>query len=203
MSYNVINLIYWKNVWVMIKSVTHFYEHFDYNQKLHKQHFRILTYNYDDYLESYLDNLPLPYNELYDSNCVVDSRLSIYYVHGFLPNVRYKTHMLERHQQSVYLTEANYNELYNHPYSWQISSQLSFFRENTCLFIGCSLADPNIRRLLEMTKKENRTHFAILTRDKIAVKDLVRASNHFARLGIEVFWDDDFLDIRRQLGELY
>jgi len=169
----------------------------------HKQHFRILTYNYDDYLESYLYNLNLPYNELYDSNCIVNNCLSIYHVHGFLPNVKYKTHMLERHQQSVYLTEANYNELYNYPYSWQISSQLSFFRENICLFIGCSLADPNIRRLLEMTKKENRTHFAILTKDKMTVKDLVRASNHFARLGIEVIWVNDFSDIQRQLKELY
>jgi hypothetical protein len=169
----------------------------------HKQHFRVLTYNYDDYLESYLENLKLPFNDLYDSNCIVNNNLSIYHVHGFLPNVKYKTHMLERHQQSIYLTEANYNELYNHPYSWQISSQLSFFRENTCLFIGCSLADPNIRRLLEMTKKENRTHFAILTKDKITIKDLVRASNHFARLGVEVIWVNDFLDIRRQLKELY
>jgi len=169
----------------------------------HKQHFRVLTYNYDDYLESYLDNLFLSYNELYDSNCKVNNCLSIYHVHGFLPNVKYKSHMLDRHQQSVYLTEANYNELYNHPYSWQISSQLSFFRENTCLFIGCSLADPNIRRLLEMTKKENRTHFAILTKDKMTIKDLVRAADHFARLGIEVIWVDDFLDIRQILRGLY
>lgn len=169
----------------------------------HKQHFRILTYNYDNYLEFYLDNLHLPYNELYDSKCIVNNCLSIYHVHGYLPNVKYKTHMLERHKQSVCLTEADYNELYNYPYSWQISSQLSFFRENTCLFIGCSLADPNIRRLLEMTKKESRLHFAILTKDEISIKDLVRASNHFARLGIEVIWVNDFIDICRQLKKLY
>ena len=111
--------------------------------------------------------------------------------------------MLEQHQKSIYLTEENYNALYNNPYSWQISSQLSFFRENTCLFVGCSLADPNIRRLLEMTKRGNRSHFAILTKDKMKANDLIRASNHFARLGIEVIWVEDFTDINRKLREMY
>lgn len=164
-----------------------------------KSHFRVLTYNFDNYLELYLDNLYVPYNTLYDSNCDINSKLSIYHVHGYLPRVKYKSYMQDRHRKSVYLTEENYNELYNHPYSWQISSQLSFFRENICLFVGCSLADPNIRRLLEMTKKENRTHYAILTKDMMTVNDLVKASNHFARIGIEVVWVKDFSDITNTL----
>ena len=110
--------------------------------------------------------------------------------------------MQQRHMRSIYLTEEDYNELYNHPYSWQISSQLSFFRENTCLFVGCSLADPNIRRLLEMTKQENRIHYAILTRDSLSLNDLMVASNHFARLGIEVIWVKDFRDIYQTLNLL-
>jgi len=101
--------------------------------------------------------------------------------------------------KSVYLTEENYNELYNQPYSWQISSQLSFFRENICLFVGCSLADPNIRRLLEMTKKEKKTHFAILTKDAMTARDLTIAANHFSRIGIEVIWVNDFSDITKTL----
>lgn len=160
-----------------------------------KRHFRVLTYNFDEYLEKYLDDISVTYNSLFDSKCSVDDRTSIYHVHGFLPKVDYKSHMQQRHMRSIYLTEEDYNELYNHPYSWQISSQLSFFRENTCLFVGCSLADPNIRRLLEMTKQENRIHYAILTRDSLSLNDLMVASNHFARLGIEVIWVKDFKDI--------
>lgn len=167
-----------------------------------KRHFRVLTYNFDEYLEKYLDDISVTYNSLFDSKCSVDDRTSIYHVHGFLPEVDYKSHMQQRHMRSIYLTEEDYDELYNHPYSWQISSQLSFFRENTCLFVGCSLADPNIRRLLEMTKQENRIHYAILTRDSLSLNDLMVASNHFARLGIEVIWVKDFRDIYQTLNLL-
>ncbi len=168
-----------------------------------KAHFRVLTYNYDNYLESYLDNIHVPYNTLYDSESDVNERISIYHVHGYLPEVKFKTHIQPGYRKSIYLTEEDYNELYNHPYSWQISSQLSFFRENTCLFVGCSLADPNIRRLLEMTKKENRIHYAILTMDGMTTNDLVKASNHFARIGIEVIWARDYKDVSKKLEQLY
>lgn len=170
---------------------------------LTKSHFRILTYNYDNYLESYLDSLYVGFNTLYDSKCDINNQLSIYHVHGYLPEVKFKSYIEKRHQKSIYLTEENYNELYNHPYSWQISSQLSFFRENVCLFVGCSLADPNIRRLLEMTKKENRTHYAIMTKDKMTMNDLVKASNHFARIGIEVIWVNSYKEISDNLQLLY
>lgn len=168
-----------------------------------KKHFRILTYNYDDYLEEYLDHLGVIYNSLFDCNSTVDSRLSIYHLHGFLPRLRSKSYITERFKKSITLTEGDYNSLYNDPYSWQIASQLSFFRENICLFVGCSLSDPNIRRLLEMSGKEQRKHYAILEKDKMQPKDLLRASNHFARLGVEIIWIEDNTELPGQLKNLY
>ena len=164
-----------------------------------KKHFRVLTYNFDEYLEKYLEDQGVSYNTLYDSDCSVNDKLCIYHVHGFMPNVKAKSYLNPKYLRSIYLTEENYNELYNQPYSWQISSQLSFFRENVCLFVGCSLADPNIRRLLEMTKKENKTHFAVLTKGSMTATDLTVAANHFSRIGIEVIWVNDFPDIAKTL----
>ncbi len=71
------------------------------------------------------------------------------------------------------------------------------------MFVGCSLADPNIRRLLEMTKKENRTHYAILNKDDLTLNDLVKATNHFARIGIEVIWVSNYAEISEKLKMLY
>lgn len=170
---------------------------------LNKKHFRILTYNFDDYLEQFLTNNKMNFNVLYSEKGNVTEQLSIYHVHGYLPKVNYKTHMNLEHGKSIYLTEENYNELYNQPYSWQISSQLSFFRENICLFVGCSLSDPNIRRLLELTRKTNKKHYAILAKGGMSIKDLSVASNHFARLGIEIIWVDSFEDIIPVLRKLY
>ena len=169
---------------------------------LSKKHFRVLTYNFDEYLEKYLAHIGIKYNVLYNDACAVNECLSIYHVHGFLPKVSAKSHLQPQYTRSIFLTEENYNQLYNHPYSWQIASQLSFFRENTCLFVGCSLSDPNIRRLLELTKKEKRIHFAILTKDKMTNTDIAVASNHFARLGIEVIWVDSHAEITSVLRGL-
>lgn len=168
-------------------------------QCVSKAHFRIITYNYDNYLESYMKDIGITANSLFDSHSGINDQLSVYHVHGYLPEVKFKTHIRAEHQKSIYLTEEDYNSLYNNPYSWQISSQLSFFRENTCLFVGCSLADPNIRRLLEMTGKEGRIHYAILTRDNMNTKDLITASNHFHRMGIEVIWVNNYEEITQKL----
>lgn len=168
-----------------------------------KKRFRILTYNFDDYLERHLNTQGIKYNTLFNEKGTIDDLISIYHVHGFLPQVTAKSHIQGIHSSSIFLTEENYNDLYNKPYSWQISSQLSFFRENQCLFVGCSLSDPNIRRLLEITRETQQKHFAILVKDNMDTHDLLVASNHFARLNIEVIWANDFPDISKILHRLY
>lgn len=168
-----------------------------------KKRFRVLTYNFDDYLERHLTAQGIKYNTLFNERGAINEFISIYHVHGFLPEVKAKSHIQSAHSKSIFLTEENYNDLYNKPYSWQISSQLSFFRENQCLFIGCSLSDPNIRRLLEITRETPSKHFAILVKDKMDTHDLLVASNHFARLNIEVIWANDFSDISTLLHRLY
>ena len=172
-------------------------------ENIHKKQFRVLTYNFDNYLEQHLSASGVDYNVLFDGTGTINEKLSIYHVHGFLPKVSYKKYMEQNHMKSIYLTEENYNELYNQPYSWQISSQLSFFRENVCMFVGCSLSDPNIRRLLELTRTKHRKHFAILVKDGMNSKDLTIASKHFARLGVEIIWVEDFDDITRVLSQLH
>lgn len=168
-----------------------------------KKRFRILTYNFDNYLERHLEMHGIKYNILFNEKGSINDLISIYHVHGFLPEVKAKSHIQDIHSKSIFLTEENYNDLYNKPYSWQISSQLSFYRENQCLFVGCSLSDPNIRRLLEITRETQRKHFAILPKDNMDTHDLLVASNHFARLNIEVIWANDFPDISKILHQLY
>lgn len=167
------------------------------------KNFRILTYNYDDYLEKYLDRLKVNYNSLYVGNCKINRKVSIYHVHGFLPKLHYKTYLSSINKKSIYLTEEDYNDLYNNPYSWQISSQLSFFRENICLFIGCSLTDPNIRRLLEIAKKDDYLyHYAFFSKDDMIQNDLLKISYHFYRLGIHIIWIDDYDQLPKILEQI-
>lgn len=172
-------------------------------RSIKKRNFRIMTYNFDEYLETYLFNEGIRYNTLFDSECELNQYVSIYHVHGFLPQSSAKSNLEKRCMDSIYLTEESYNKLYNHPYSWQIATQLSFFRENICLFIGCGLTDPNIRRLLEIAHNKNKSHYAILKKDSNSKKDLAVITKHFSRMGVEIIWIDDFKEIKDILDMLH
>ena len=165
------------------------------------RNFRILTYNYDDFLEKSLDNAGLQYSVIFNQDCTPSNKVPIYHAHGFFPQVKDKKDMQETHYRSIVLTESNYNDLYNHPYDWTISCQLSFFRENTCLFVGSSISDPNIRRLLQITKTA-KVHYAIMAKRGMSIRDLTVISNHFLKLGVEIIWVDDFPDIITVLEKL-
>lgn len=181
--------------------------------------FRILTYNYDDFLERYLDDQNIDYcslfsvkehyvggtrsTDLYNMEGDVNENLLVYHVHGFLPKVKYKKDVQKVHERSICLTEADYHLLYNQPYSWPIVSQLSFFRENICLFIGCSLKDPNIRRLLEITASIPPKHFAVLTKENLTLKDQAQVTAHFFRIGVNIIWVDKYSDIPVLLKHIY
>ena len=56
------------------------------------KNFKVITYNYDNYLENYLDYLNVKYNTIFDSECLITENLSIYHIHGYLPKVKFKTH---------------------------------------------------------------------------------------------------------------
>ena len=89
----------------------------------------------------------------------------MYHVHGYLPS----NFLEESKEPNLIFTEEDYHRVYRDSYSWSNLAQLSALRENTCLFIGCSLTDPNLRRLLDVAARngENPRHYAFLKKNKI------------------------------------
>jgi len=112
----------------------------------------IITYNFDDILEYKLDKtgMDIPYKSVYGIGLEIKSEeLPIFHVHGFLPEKK-KLNELNK----ITFGENNYHQQYSDIYSWNNIVQINKFRENTCLFIGSSLTDPNIRRLLDIALKQ-------------------------------------------------
>lgn len=112
----------------------------------------IITYNFDDILEYKLDNVDveIPYKSVYGLGLEIKNReLPIYHVHGYLPSKKALTE-----SNKITFGESNYHQQYSDLYSWNNMVQINKFRDNTCLFIGSSLSDPNIRRLLDIALKQ-------------------------------------------------
>jgi len=125
----------------------------------------IITYNYDDVIETKLNEkgVDIPFQSVYGQGINPDNKsLPIYHVHGYLPQKgRINTH------NSITLGEFVYHEQYNNTYSWNNIVQINKFRDKVCLFIGISLSDPNIRRLLDIAnsqKTKKKYHYILKIR---------------------------------------
>lgn len=172
------------------------------NKNKERKNFKVITYNYDDYLEFFINNIleeeyRFKYHSLFNGEMRLQNSLPIYHVHGFMPYQKYKTKIADKYMKSIVLTEKDYNELYNDSYRWEINVQLLTYRENICVFVGSSLTDPNIRRLIRIakdsTKDDYRTHYALIRQDnEISQKDYAVIEKHFNKIGVKIIWTKDY-----------
>ncbi len=125
----------------------------------------VVTYNFDDVFEKVLTEKGIDCVSIYrEPDIPSQDELGIYHVHGFLP---YEIEDDEKLSQSLLVfSEEGYHSLLLNPYSWQNIIQLNFLRESTCVMVGLSLNDPNLRRLLAISasNSEYPRHFVILPR---------------------------------------
>jgi len=120
----------------------------------------IITYNYDDIIENILSRYDIPYKVIYSQGMHAEPHhLPIYHVHGFLPR---QDSLDERNK--IILSEEVYHQQYQAVYSWNNLVQINKFTDYTCLFIGTSFTDPNLRRVLDISKGQRtrkETHYII------------------------------------------
>lgn len=127
----------------------------------------IISYNFDDILEQRLSKVgvQIPHKPIYGIGMNPDGQLPIYHVHGFLQQ---KGKLSDQNQ--ITFGESIYHKQYIDIYSWNNIVQINKFRDSNCIFIGSSLTDPNIRRLLDIAKKQKgekeENHFIFKMRHK-------------------------------------
>lgn len=168
----------------------------------------VVTFNFDTLLEDELSKRALPHASIFQEGQEASpSELPIYHVHGFLPKTDPVT---PQHVDALVFSEDAYHTQFADPYSWNNVVQLNLLRSHVCLFVGLSMSDPNLRRLLEITvtKKPATKHYTIL-KDRWSEKagelggsaatipNVFRAleEQSLARLGVSVIWVTEYDEI--------
>ncbi|MDH2421247.1 SIR2 family protein [Cobetia amphilecti] len=125
----------------------------------------IVTYNFDDLLERQLEKSKIDYKCIF-SEGVINSpdELPVYHVHGFLPKEKDSFDSIGR--STLVFSEEGYHYIYTNAYHWTNLVQLNSLRDSSCLMIGLSMTDPNLRRLLDISARSTETikHYAFLRR---------------------------------------
>lgn len=152
----------------------------------------IITYNYDTLIEENLNKKEIKNYSVYKYNRSDNSVLPVYHVHGIIFRKN-----SENVPENIVLSEEDYHEKYSQVFDWSNVEQLHALTRNTCLFIGLSMKDPNLRRLLEIAKKgygKALRHYVFLERDSFyenkekSEQDFLTRENILADLGLNVIW---------------
>jgi SIR2-like domain len=120
---------------------------------------RVLCSNYDDVLEEAYRTRGIKCRSLKpdDSLPLNDNEVFVLHPHGFLPR---NVPLLD---DPIIVSEDDYHDLYARPYSWANMIQLNLLLSFNILFVGCSLTDPNLRRLLDLSRKIcPNQHYALM-----------------------------------------
>ena len=182
----------------------------------------IVTLNVDSVLQAYayaryrtrlLRTVGRPSTETYPD------KINIYHMHGYLRFGKGMGDLAKEAPDALVFTEQEYFDFFNRPNSLFNYTFLYLLREYSCLFVGLSMQDDNIRRLLYYSaternqglrqqgkspadRKKALRHFAILRRFQTpAICDQVEES--LSHLGTRVLWVAEYSEIPDHLAAIY
>lgn len=179
----------------------------------------IITFNFDDLIEVKLSKDKIDFKTIFtEGERYREEEIPIYHPHGFLPRSKNLTS-----KNDVVFSEDAYHSQFIDPFSWSNLVQLNHLNNSTCLFIGISLTDPNMRRLLDVSIRKNgkgeKNHYIIKKRytidelypesesiklkDKKVIPVIESIEEQDANnLGFNVIWINQFKEIPEILNEI-
>ena len=173
----------------------------------------IVNYNFDDLVDEKLREQNVRCKTLRSGrDRVPPGVLPCYHVHGVLPLSAFSHFRPSLGANAVgnfVFSEDEYHEEYSDAYRWSNMTQMSFLGRHTGLFVGLSMEDPNIRRLVDVTHRQypEVPNYAILTRKralknardnkKTVLRNLFEEveGSSFGKIGVRAIWADNFSDV--------
>lgn len=155
---------------------------------------QIITFNFDTLLENKIKKKGGKCMSIFGKEIVGKGIIPIYHVHGIIKS---KPDPNEDNPKNIWLrpvlSEEEYHKLYGHFHSWSNSVTLNALDNSICILIGLSLTDPNLRRLLDISKEDKaktKTHFVFMGRNnKLDKNNYYEIQEDILNsLGLEVIW---------------
>jgi hypothetical protein len=169
----------------------------------------IVTFNFDCLVEENLSLASISNKAICSEAINHDpNELPIYHVHGYLP----RSGDIADETELVFSEDA-YHSQFIDSFSWSNLIQLNKLTQNTCLFVGISLTDPNMRRLLDVAWRKNpgKSLGHYITRRLPKSSDGADVLDEVSRLleeqdanalGLNVIWMDDYDELPAILNEI-
>lgn len=178
-------------------------------QRVGKSLDSIITFNYDSLIEENLERNKIEHKVIYKEGVRnTPQEIPIYHVHGYLPRIGEFTE-----DNGIVFSEESYHSQFIDPFNWSNLILLNKLSQNTCLFIGFSMTDPNLRRLLDVANRKNPSkslnHYIInpipnMSRpgDIIDEFAMILEEMDLVELGLNVIWIENFKEIHEILNEV-
>ena len=148
----------------------------------------IISYNYDDLVEQKV-NEKKPCYPVFDKSRPIDGNsLHVYHVHGFIPQ--------NGDWSPIVLGEKEYHQIYQESYNWGNVEQLHALCRSACLFIGLSMTDPNLRRLIDISNNGGEVepvHYAFLRKIEYDVPFMEKVKRE---IGVNSVWYNKHEELR-------
>ena len=177
--------------------------------------YEVLTFNYDDLLEDAIDfylGETKRYFVVYSNNQELNDAMPIYHLHGFVPINKKR----EKIKPTPIISEKDYHQLYKSSFHWSNIALLHALNTNTCFFIGLSMLDPNMRRILDFYADEqlngrnqsNAQHYVFLRKESLQNATLMQNESHwqimekmYERWKMKIIWFSEFHELPNTLDE--
>ena len=157
----------------------------------------IISYNYDNLVEREIRNKgKLCFPVFNKARSKEQNSLYIYHVHGYV------SHEEDDEYSPIVLGEQEYHKIFQESYNWGNVEQLHALCRSTCFFIGLSMDDPNLRRLIDISiegSEAEPVHYAFLRRIEYDVPFMEKIMRGF---GINCVWYDNYEELPTIINEM-
>ena len=136
----------------------------------------VVSFNFDGLLEEELAKKKVSTISVSDGSRQYSGDFRIIHPHGFVP----REGTIERTR--LVFTEDDYHKLTETVFHWGLSEIVGELRHSTVLFIGLSMSDPSLRRLLDATRNsEIPPHWQLQLRHQVRDHEEREAINDVAK----------------------